>query len=100
MSDILKDSLAIDIMLLGSGSVRCDLGPLVTYKDFVECFPFDESLHMVTVTGDQLKRMLAFMLRDEVWQGAHNEFYQLSKGMKVVYDKTKGEMLEFSYKSN
>lgn len=97
MSDILKDSLAIDIMLLGSGSVRCDLGPLVTYKDFVECFPFDDSLHMVTVTGDQLKRMLAFMLRDEVWQGAHNEFYQLSKGMKVVYDKAKGEILEFSY---
>ena len=99
-SDIIRESMAIDIMFMGSGSIRCGLGPLVTYQDFVECFPFDDSLHMLTVTGDQLKRMLTFMLRDEAWEGDHTEFYQLSKGMKVVYDKAKREILEFTYEDS
>ena len=37
------------------------------------------------------------MMRDEVWAGEHSEFYQLSKGMKVVYDRTQSKMLEFSF---
>ncbi|MBE6108344.1 MAG: bifunctional metallophosphatase/5'-nucleotidase [Erysipelotrichaceae bacterium] len=99
-SDIVKDSLALDLMLFASGNVRTkQMGPLVTYQDLVECIAFDDSVHMMYITGAQLKRMLKFMLRDEVWQGAHNEFYQLSKGMKVVYDRKSHEMLEFSYEN-
>ena len=41
--------------------------------------------------------MLLYILRDEVWQGAHCEFYQLSKGLKVVYDRDKKELLEMSF---
>jgi len=100
LSDIVKDSLALDLMLFASGNVRTkQMGPLVTYQDLVECIAFDDSVHMMYITGAQLKRMLKFMLRDEVWQGAHNEFYQLSKGMKVVYDRKSHEMLEFSYEN-
>ena len=85
-------------MLLGSGSVRNEkLGPLVLFSDLAECFPYDDSVTMVTVTGAQLKRMIAYMLRDEVWEGAHCEFYQLSKGLKVVYDRKKKDFLEFTY---
>ncbi|MBQ8370943.1 MAG: bifunctional metallophosphatase/5'-nucleotidase, partial [Clostridia bacterium] len=39
---------------------------------------------------------LRFMLRDEAFQG-HTEFYQISEGMRVVYSRTAGEFLEFSY---
>ena len=98
LSDIVKESLALDLMLFSSGGVRTkELGPLVTYKNLVECVAFDDSIHMMYIKGSQLKRMLMYMLRDEVWQGAHNEFYQLSKGMKVIYDRGKREMLEFSF---
>lgn len=98
LSDALKDSLGLDIMLLGSGSVRNQyMGPLVVYQDLVECFPYDDSLHMVTVTGGQLKRMLLFMLRDGVWKGEHCEFYQLSKGLKVTYDIPNSTMTEFTF---
>ena len=98
LADALKESLGLDVMLLGSGSVRnTQMGPLVVYQDLVECFPYDDSLHMVTVTGNQLRRMLLHMMRDEVWAGEHSEFYQLSKGMKVVYDRTQSKMLEFSF---
>ncbi|MBR5796486.1 MAG: bifunctional metallophosphatase/5'-nucleotidase [Erysipelotrichaceae bacterium] len=98
LADALKESLGLDVMLLGSGSVRNDkMGPLVVYQDLVECYPYDDALYMITVTGNQLRRMLLHMLRDEVWQGAHSEFYQLSKGLKVVYNKEQGKMLEFSF---
>lgn len=97
-SDILKESLNLDIMLLGSGSVRNEkLGPLVLFSDLAECFPYDDSVTMITVTGEQLRRMLLFMMRDEVWQGVHCEFYQLSRGMKVTYDRSNHELLEMSF---
>ena len=97
-ADIFKEMLDLDIMLLGSGSMRTEqMGPLVLYSDMVECFPYDDSITMITVTGAQLRRMLLFVLRDEVWQGAHCEFYQLSKGLKVVYDREKHELLELSF---
>ncbi|MBR5004513.1 MAG: 5'-nucleotidase C-terminal domain-containing protein, partial [Erysipelotrichaceae bacterium] len=97
-SDIMKESLALDLMLFSSGGIRTkQLGPLVTYQDLVECIAYDDSVHMLYATGAQIKKMLTFMLRDEVWQGAHNEFYQLSQGWKVVYDRAAGKMLEFTY---
>ncbi len=98
ISDALAESLGLDIMFMGSGGIRLkQMGPLVTYGDFVACLPYDDPIWMFTVTGSQLRTMLMFMLRSEVWQGAHNEFYQLSKGIKVVYDREKSEMLEFSF---
>ena len=98
LSDILAESLALDIEFLGSGSVRTDaMGPLVLYSDLCECFPYDDATYMLKVTGGQLKRMLSHMLRDGVWKGEHCEFYQLSKRIKVVYDRANSKMLEFTF---
>jgi 5'-nucleotidase len=36
------------------------------------------------------------MLRDEVWDGAHCEFFQFSEGVRVVYDKASHAFKEFS----
>ena len=97
-SDILKNSLGLDIMLLGSGSIRSEkLGPIVTVQDLMEVFPYDDSIHLIKVTGAQLKKMLLFMLRDEAFEGDHTEFYQLSEGLHVKYDLKKHEMLEFTF---
>ena len=86
-TEILRDSLALDVMLMASGSIRNDaLGPLVQYSDLTECFPYDEDIRMLTVTGSQLKRMLAYVFRDEVWQGAHSGFFQIPKNLRIVYD--------------
>lgn len=98
-ADILRACMNIDIMLLGSGSIRAEaLGPLVLYRDLVESFPYDDAVHMITVTGAQLKAMLRHMLRDEVWQGAHTEFYQLSEGLRVTYDRNTREFLKFDFR--
>ena len=96
-SDILKESLHVDLMLLGSGSIRTKkMGPIVLLSDFTVCFPYDDAVYMLRVTGAQLKRMFRFMLRDEALAGEHCEFYQFSDGMRVVYDKANRDFKEIT----
>ena len=97
-ADILNDSLGLDVMLLISGSIRSEsLGPLVQYADLVDCYPYDEDIRMLTVSGKQLKRMMAYVFRDEVWQGAHSGFFQLSRNLRIRYD-IPGRNMEIRYR--
>ena len=96
--DALKNSLGVDIMLLGSGSVRVkELGPIVMLSDLVEAFPYDDAVHMVKVSGATFREMIRYMLRDGVWEGEHCEFYQLSDGLSVEYSRETHEFLKFDY---
>ena len=98
IAEIMRESLHLDIMLLGSGSIRNpELGPIVLLSDLVECFPYDDSIHLLKVYGSQLRKMIAYMLRDEVWQGVHSEFFQFSDGFRVTYDRKTHEFPEFSF---
>ena len=98
LCDAMKDSLGTDIFLLGSGSMRTEeLGPIVILQDLMTCFPYDDAVYLVKVTGAQFKEMIRYMVRDEVWEGKHNEFYQLSRGLHVVYDRKTHEFLAFDY---
>lgn len=97
-ADALKECLAVDIMMVASGSLRKpEMGPIVTYKDFLEMYPYDQPVYMFTVTGKQFRHMIMHMLRDEVWEGAHSEFYQLSEGVKIVYNKENHELETFTF---
>jgi 5'-nucleotidase len=97
-SDTLKEALGVDIFLLGSGSIRNEqLGPVVTKGDLRECFPYDDAVHLVYVTGAQLKHMIKYMLRDGVFAGEHCEFYQLSEGLVVEYDQATHSFLRFEF---
>ena len=98
MADVFRNSLGVDLMLLASGSIRSTaMGPVVMLSDLLECFPYDDPVHMIRVSGEQLKRMILYMLRDEVWEGAHTEFYQFSSGMRVVYSRKEHRFLEFRF---
>ena len=97
LADILQESLRLDMMLVGSGSIRVtEIGPIVLFSDLTECLPYDDSAIALWVSGEQLKRMVLFMLRDEVWEGSHCEFFQFSKGVRVVYNKEQRALKEFS----
>lgn len=97
LADILQESLRLDVMMVGSGSIRVnEMGPIVLLSDLTECLPYDDSAMAIWVTGSQFREMILFMLRDEVWQGAHCEFFQFSKGMRVVYDRENHRLKEFS----
>ena len=94
-ADAMRDSLDVDLFFMGSGSVRkTHLGPIVTFQDFTECYPYDGKSYGVKVTGAQLKKMLLHIYRDEAWLGDHTEFYQLSRGMHVIYSKSKHQLLK------
>ena len=97
LADILQDSLRLDLMLVGSGSIRVTaMGPIVLLSDLTECLPYDDSAIALWVTGAQLKKMILYMLRDEVWDGSRCEFFQFSQGVRVVYDKTSRQFKEFT----
>ena len=90
-ADLLRDNLGLDIMMLGSGSLRLkEIGPLVTLKELTEMFPFQEEIYRITVTGRQLKRMLGFVFRPEAMDDDHAEFYQYSRGLKIVVSLSAG----------
>lgn len=96
-ADVFKDSLGVDIMMLGSGSIRsADLGPIVDYGNLCETFPYDDSIYQIKVTGAMFKRVAAHLLRDEAFLG-HTEFYQLSKGVAIKYSKSKKQVLSVEF---
>lgn len=85
------------MMLVGSGSIRVsEFGPIVLFSDLTECLPYDDSAIALWVTGAQLKKMILYMLRDEVWDGSHCEFFQFSKGVCVIYDRQAHSFGKFS----
>ena len=97
-ADLLQVDSSFEVMLMASGSIRLkQMGPIVQYQELKECLPYNAPVYMLEVTGSQFRRMMKFMLRDEALaEGAHSEFYQVSKGMKMVYDRRKKDFEEFS----
>lgn len=97
-ADLIQWESSFDIMMMGSGAIRkTEMGPLIEYKDIMENTPFDDVLWMLKVTGAQFKRMILHIFRDEAWEG-HTEFYQYSKGVRIVYRKSTHSLEELSFK--
>lgn len=98
-ADVFKESLGLDIMLLGSGSIRGqNLGPIVEYGNLVEVFPYDDQIYMLKATGAQLRQMIQYMLRDEAFLGT-TEFYQISRGLKLEYSKRQKALNKFLFEN-
>ena len=84
-------------MMFGSGSIRKkELGPLIEYQDMVENTPFDDVVWMIEVTGEQFRQMVLHILRDDAWLG-ETEFYQFSRGVRIVYRKSTHSLEEFTF---
>ena len=97
-ADVLADGSSFEIMLFGSGSIRkTELGPVIEYQDMIENTPFEDVIYMIEVRGAQWRRMVQYLRRDEAWLG-ETEFYQFSKGVKIVYRKSTHTIEELSFK--
>lgn len=95
-SDIFQQSLGVDVMFLGSGSIRKEeLGPIVELQDLLEVFPYDDAVFRLSVSGRQLRAMILYMLRDEAFEG-HTEYYQLSHGVHIEYSKSRREIVSLT----
>lgn len=97
-ADILKDDFAVDVMLIGSGSIRkTTVSSMITLGELLEIFPYDDKAMQVSVTGRQLKRMLRYVFRDEMLEGGHTEFYQVSRELRIVFDRQAGDFSVLSF---
>ena len=94
-AECLREQLDTDLVLLASGSIRQpSLGPIVTLKDFVEVFPFEDAVFEFKMTGAQLRHAVTFLLRDESFDPhAHTEWYQFSRGFYCEYDRASRTVL-------
>ncbi len=94
IADAFGEHAQADVMLVGSGSIRVEeLGPLVRLKDFVACFPYDDTLTRYSVTGAHLKQIFSHIMRLENRDG-EGECYQVNKGVRAVYNDQEGKLEE------
>ncbi len=86
-ADLLQVDSSFDVMFYGSGSIRKKiLGPIVRYQDLLEVVPFQNRVYMLEVNGKQFRHMCYHYLKQSILTKGESEFYQLSAGMKVVYN--------------
>jgi 5'-nucleotidase/UDP-sugar diphosphatase len=84
-ADALAEMSPCDVAFVGSGSIRGQkLGPLVTLKDFMSIFPYDDSYTRFKITGSKLRKMFEYFMRTENRNG-EGENYQVSSKVKAVY---------------
>lgn len=90
IADAFAENAECEVMLVGSGSIRVKkLGPLVTLKDFLACFPYDDVITRYAISGIQLKQIFSYIMRPENRIG-EGECYQANSRVKAIYnDKEK-----------
>ena len=93
VADAFAENAQCDVMFVGSGSIRSqELGPVVTLKDVMSCFPYDDSLSRFNVTGAWLRKIFEHVMRGEN-RNDEGECYQVNSKVRAVYSD-KNEKLE------
>lgn len=88
-ADAFEEASSCDVVFVGSGSIRSkSLGPVVTLKDLLACFPFDDTLTKYSVSGRQLKKIFSFIMRKQN-RNSEGECYQVNSKVKAAYDDKK-----------
>jgi len=91
-ADIFSQRAQVDVMFLGSGSIRgTELGPLVTLGDLRSIFAFDDTLFKLMITGAQLRQIFSHIMRAEN-RNSEGECYQVNQGVKAVYLDVSSEL--------
>jgi 5'-nucleotidase len=95
-ADALADMLGCDLVLLASGSIRTnEIGPVVTLRDLMTCFPYNDALTSFTVTGGQLRRIFTTIMRPSNRNG-EGECYQVNSRVRAVHDDQTGRLKELN----
>lgn len=99
-ADAFNDTAAADVVFVGSGSIRVkEMGPVVTLNDIMSCFPYNDSLTRFTITGSNLKKIFAHIMRPEN-RNNEGECYQINSGVCAVYDDKSQKLISLSIKGN
>jgi 5'-nucleotidase len=94
-TDVFDAVFDVDLVMLGSGTVRKEeAGPVISLGDLKELYPYAGKFIMITVTGEQLKKILRFVLREEAFEGDHTEFFQYSGGFRCAWSREKQDFIK------
>ena len=97
--DIFAEQGMIDIVLIGSGSIRSkELGSVVTLGDLQKVYPYDGPLYKVIVTGEQLKHIFNYIMRAENRIPGESNYFQVNQGVKAVYNETEKKLESLTIK--
>ncbi|MBN1617950.1 bifunctional metallophosphatase/5'-nucleotidase [Candidatus Dojkabacteria bacterium] len=93
IADAFSDVAECDIMLVGSGSIRSkELGPLVTLKSLLSCFPFDDVLNRYIITGKNVKEIFSHIMRPEN-RNSEGECYQVNSKVQATYSDKEQKLI-------
>lgn len=96
VADALADTAQSDVLLIGSGSIRVEeLGPVVTLGSLKSAYPYDDSLTRYCITGRQIKKIFAHIMRKENRNG-EGECFQVNGRVRAVYSEEKDELISLS----
>jgi 5'-nucleotidase/UDP-sugar diphosphatase len=86
IADAFAEVAESDVMLVGSGSIRVkEMGPLVTLRELLSCFPFDDNLTRYTINGTKMKKIFSYIMRPEN-RNSEGECYQVNSRVQAIYN--------------
>jgi len=64
---------------------------VVTLRDMMQVFPYDDSFTRFTITGQQLRKIFAHFMQPENRTG-EGEFYQVNSSVRAIYKNTSHQL--------
>ena len=91
-ADAVSEVTESDVAFMASGSIRVkEFGPIVTLKDFLACFPYNDTLTRYTVTGTRLRRIFSHIMRKEN-RNSEGECYQVNDAVRATYNEAEAKL--------
>lgn len=82
-ADLYQKTFQTDLFLLSSNVIRAKkLGPVVTRKDFIIAFPYENEVYQLTVNGRRLEEIIQHTLRKNAWEGT-SIYFLFSENLRV-----------------
>ncbi len=91
-ADIFAENANCDVAFIGSGAIRLEaMGPVVTLRDMMQVYPYEDAFTRFTITGEQLRGIFAHIMRPENRTG-EGECYQVNGGVRAVFNNALREL--------
>lgn len=91
-ADIFAENANCQVAFIGSGAIRLkEMGPVVTLRDMMQVYPYEDTFTRFTITGEQLRGIFAHIMRPENRTG-EGECYQVNGRVRAVYSNSSREL--------
>ncbi|MBR4529132.1 MAG: bifunctional metallophosphatase/5'-nucleotidase [Lachnospiraceae bacterium] len=97
-ADLYAEIFGSDVFFLTTNVIWArEMGPVVTKRDLMVSFPYENAVYELEMTGERLTAMLHHIYRREAWEGA-NIFFLFSGTLSVEVRSGDREIREILYR--